>query len=353
MLEDSNIEADLVTQVQEAIEKKHPLRIVGGDSKAFYGEQSEADAINVSEHTGVIDYDPAELVITLRAGSKLKEVEALLAQNQQMFAFEPPCYSEDSTIGGMIASGLAGPRRAFSGGPRDYLLGVKMIDGRGQVLNFGGRVIKNVAGFDISRSMVGALGTLGVILEASIRIVPMPATEMTLSFEHEAANDHTHWINTLASRPLPLSASSWCDGRSHLRLSGSEAGLKHAASQLGGEKSEQDWRALAIQQHDFFSEDKAITRVAVPATSPHLDVDAPCLLEWGGAQRWFCGEIKMSRLRAQVDALNGTVCAFRHHARGVLKFHTLPEAMLGLQRQVKSRFDPHGIFNPNRMYPGM
>ncbi len=353
MLEDSNIEADLLAQVKEALEKKQALRIVGGDSKAFYGEQVDAENIYMSGHSGVVDYDPAELVITLRAGSRLRDVEGLLAQHQQMLAFEPPCYSDNSTIGGVVASGLAGPRRAFSGGVRDYLLGVKMIDGRGQLLGFGGRVIKNVAGFDISRSMVGAMGTLGLLLEVSIRVVPLPATEVTLSFEHDGAGDHTHWINSLGSKPLPLSASLWHRGQSLVRLSGSEVGVAQASKQLGGEEVQFDWRNLAVQKHDFFEPGQAITRVAVPPTAPLLDVDAACLVEWRGAQRWFSGELGMSRLRAQVDALNGSVCAFRDHPRGVLKFHTLPEAMLGLQRQVKARFDPLGIFNPDRMYPGI
>ena len=202
LIPESDIEAALLSEVQAALEKQQPLRIVGGDSKAFYGEEVQGKAIDVSRHSGVIDYDPAELVITLRAGSPLKEVERLLAQNQQMLAFEPPLYTDESTVGGMVASGLAGPRRAYAGSVRDHLLGVKIIDGRGDILNFGGRVIKNVAGFDISRSMVGACGTLGLILEVSLRVVPMAMAEVTLAFEHDAANDHTHWVNTLASKPF-------------------------------------------------------------------------------------------------------------------------------------------------------
>ena len=307
----------------------------------------------MSGHSGIIDYDPAELVITLRAGCKLSDVEAALAQNRQMFGFEPPAFGVDSTIGGMVATGLAGPRRAFAGGIRDFVLGIKLLDGRGEVLQFGGRVIKNVAGFDVSRTMVGALGTLGIILEVSIRVVPVFETELTLAYEHGDADSHLGWINGLGAEPYPISASMWQDGRSLLRLSGSEQGLKSAVDLLGGEPTEFDWAALKEHKTDFFDAARPLCRLSLPPTSPVVLPDRPQLIEWGGAQRWLHVEDDIDELRASLAGSGASLCAFRGHADTVARFQPLPAAMLQLQRNIKSSFDPAGIFNPGRIYPGL
>lgn len=352
-IEDVCIEDELSTQVRAIAAGGGEIEIIGGGSKRFYGESIEALPIDVSGHSGIIDYDPAELVITLRAGCKLHEVEALLAQNRQMFGFEPPCLGEDATIGGMVATGLAGPRRAWAGSIRDFVLGVKMLDGRGQVLQFGGRVIKNVAGFDVSRLMVGALGTLGVILEVSIRVIPVSETELTLSYEHGNADEHIRWINQLGSEPYPITASLWHDGRSQLRLSGSEQGVSQAAAQLGGDSVEPGWQHVKEQQLDFFDRGQPLSRISLPPASPDLLDGRPQLIEWGGAQRWCCGEIDVAALRSQVADAGGNLCAYRGHDAEVPIFHPLPAPMLKLQRNIKSSFDPAGIFNPGKIYPGL
>ena len=298
---DLSIEDDLKAQVRAVAAGGGQIEIIGGGSKRFYGESIEALPIDVSAHSGVIDYDPAELVITLRAGCSLVEVESLLAGKRQMFGFEPPLFGTDATIGGMVAAGIAGPRRAFAGGIRDFVLGIKMLDGRGQVLHFGGRVIKNVAGFDLARVLVGSLGTLGVILEVSIRVVPIPETETTLVFEHKTAGEHLRWINGLGSRPYPISASLWDAGRSLLRLSGSEQGLREAAAQLGGEATDYDWNKLREQQLEFFDPEQPLTRITLPPTHTDLPVDLPQLIEWGGALRWFSGAANIADLRTGLD----------------------------------------------------
>jgi len=353
VIENFSIEDELREQVSVVAANGGEIQIIGGGSKGFYGEAIEALPVDVCAHSGVIDYDPAELVITLRSGCKLVDVQALLAGNGQMFGFEPPCYSGEATIGGMIASGLAGPRRAYAGGIRDFVLGVKILDGRGEFLNFGGRVIKNVAGFDVSRVMVGALGTLGIILEVSIRVVPVVETEATIVFQHPGVDEHIRWINELGSRPLPLSASLWHNGLSRIRLSGSEQGVSHALQQLGGDNCEYDWAAIKEQKHDFFADGEAITRVALPpASADQLDNENQ-LIEWSGAQRWLSGEVDIPALRDQVAEQKAAVCAFRNHDRSVAVFHPLKAAMLKLQRNLKSSFDPAGIFNPGRLYPGL
>ncbi len=348
---DVDIEVELVTQIAAVAASGGAVEIVGNGSKRFYGEQLEALTIEVGAHSGVIDYDPAELVITLRAGCRLREVEALLAQNRQMFGFEPPHFGADATIGGMVASGLAGPRRAFAGSIRDFVLGAKILDGRGETMQFGGRVIKNVAGFDVSRLLVGSLGTLGVILEVSIRVIPMFETEATLVFRHDSADEHIRWVNQLGSEPYPISASAWSGGLSHLRLSGSEQGVRHATGQLGGDPVTPEWDAIREQNQEFFVPDQPLTRISLPPACTDLSPQAPQMIEWGGAQRWLCGDADIAVLRRQAEPLGGSVCAFRGHASEIRVFHPPAPALLKLQRGIKSSFDPVGIFNVAKLYP--
>jgi glycolate oxidase FAD binding subunit len=352
-IDDANIEEELSTQIASVAATGGQIEIIGGGSKRFYGESMEALPIDVSAHSGVIDYDPAELVITLRAGCKLGEIEALLAESRQMFGFEPPYFGADATIGGMVASGLTGPRRAYAGSIRDFVLGAKILDGRGKILQFGGRVIKNVAGFDVSRLMVGSLGTLGIILEVSIRVVPMVETEVTLAYEHAGADEHLGWINALGSRPYPISASAWVNGQSLLRLSGSEQGVSHAVAQLGGAAVESRWQEFREQSHDFFDPTQALTRISLPPASTGYQTDTPQLIEWGGAQRWLIGEVDIGALRDEARGKGVSVCAFKRHGAEVPVFQPLPVAMLKLQRSIKSSFDPAGIFNSGRIYPGL
>ena len=346
----NDLETELSTTVAQAVDSGTALKITGGSSKSFYGNAVEAQALEVGMHTGVIDYDPAELVITLRAGCKLNEVEALLAENNQMLGFEPLLLGDRATIGGVLASGLAGPRRAYAGGVREFILGVKLLSGRGVIMNFGGRVIKNVAGFDVSRLMVGAQGTLGVILEASLRVIPRFETELSLVFEHSSADSHIQWINQLGSKPLPLSASSWYQGRSTIRLSGSQQGVDSAAANLGGTRETGFWEQLREQRHDFFTSSEKLFRLSLPQTREDLFSGQPQLIEWGGAQRWLVGEYDLEQLRQTLESIGGMVCAYRGVDPEAQVFHPLNSSLLTLHRSLKSSFDPAGIFNPGRLY---
>jgi len=346
----NNLESELTTTVAQAVDSGTALKIVGGGSKSFFGNPVKAQALEVGMHTGVIDYDPAELVITLRAGCKLEEVEALLADNNQMLGFEPLHLGNDATIGGVLASGLAGPRRAYAGGVREFILGVKLLSGRGEIMNFGGRVIKDVAGFDVSRLMVGAQGTLGVILEASLRVIPRFETELSLGFEHSSVESHIQWINQLGSKPLPLSASSWYQGRSSIRLSGSQQGIDSAASNLGGSLETGIWEQLREQRHEFFTNNKKLFRLSLPQTCEDFFPGESQLIEWGGAQRWISGDLDLEQLRQKLESIGGTVCAYRGVNPVAQVFHPLNDSMFALHRSIKSSFDPAGIFNPGRLY---
>ncbi len=350
IIEHDSLEA-LQQQVKQAAANATPLRICGGGSKSFYGNSTEGEVLDVSTHSGIVDYDPAELVITLLGGCKLADVELLLAEKGQMLGFEPPHFSDQATIGGTVASGLAGPRRAFAGGIRDFILGAKVLDGRGELLNFGGRVIKNVAGFDVSRLMVGSLGSLGVLIEVSLRVIPCFETEITLVFEHDTAESHIRWINELGGRPLPLSASLWYQGRSFIRLSGSQQGVDSAANQLGGDKAEMPWESLREQTHPFFEGHRHINRISLPPTM-EFSLQQDQLIEWSGAQRWI-SDCDIERTRERLIARQGSLCLFRGSQEAGSVFQPVDEATMILQRNMKSRFDPAGIFNRNRLYAGL
>lgn len=340
------MEAELIERVQQAIAARTPLCIVGGGSKSFYGRSCHGEPLNLSGHRGIVAYEPSELVITARAGTPLVEIEAALAANNQMLPFEPPHFSAQATLGGMVAAGLSGPRRPWGGSVRDAVLGVKLLNGRGEVLRLGGQVMKNVAGYDVSRLMVGALGTLGVLLEVSVKVLPRPACERTLRFEADA-------------RPLPpelpISASVAVDGKRYLRLSASFRCVETATELLGGVETDPEiWTAVREQTHPFFAGPAPLWRVSLPAAASALDVPGPSLIEWCGALRWLRTDLPAAMLRQRIAALGGHATLFRgeDEKRGAGDiFQPLPPAMLALHQRVKKALDPHGIFNPGRLYP--
>lgn len=330
-----------------------PLRITGGGSKDFLGAPGSGDSLSTTALTGIVDYEPKELVLTVRAGTPLAEVERVLAEAGQMLPFEPPHFAPSATIGGTVATGLSGPRRAYTGAVRDFMLGVRILDGSGQDLSFGGRVIKNVAGYDLTRLMAGAMGTLGVLLEISFKVLPKPAAETTLCLESDAAAAIER-MNLWAGSPLPLSATAWHDGRLHVRLSGTVAGVAAAAARIGGEQVGQAdafWQALREQTHAFFQSASSLVRVAVPATT-HANIRGASgeqWIDWGGAQRWLRDVEDIEALRESVSELGGHVTCFRNGPPGMRVFHPLPAALVALHQRLKRTFDPAGILNPGRL----
>ncbi|HVE88465.1 MAG TPA: glycolate oxidase subunit GlcE [Burkholderiaceae bacterium] len=342
----------LQERVRSAVAAGTPLVIRAGGTKNFYGNATgtKCDVLDPRVYRGVKDYEPTELVITACSGTALAEVEATLAQHNQMLAFEPPHFGA-ATLGGAIASGLAGPRRMAAGSIRDFVLGTTLLDGRANVLTFGGNVMKNVAGYDVSRALGGSLGTLGLILEVSLKVMPRPAMEQTLRFELPEA-DAIRCTNEWAGQPWPISATAWCDGRLSVRLSGAAAGVRAAQAKLGGNvvtDAEPFWIALREQTHGFFNgtENTTLWRLSVPPTAMPLDLGAT-LLEWRGAQRWIWSS-NSTEVRAKIQAVGGHATAFRHHRGDV--FHPLAPALSRIHLRLKKEFDPAGIFNPGRMYP--
>ncbi len=344
--------AALQATVLNSIAQRTPVQIVGGNSKAFYGRTPHGEHLSVAEHCGVVSYEPTELVITARAGTRLTEIEELLHQHGQSLPFEPPHFSASTTLGGVIASGLSGPRRPYAGSARDFVLGVKILNGKGEILSFGGQVMKNVAGFDASRLMAGSMGTLGVLLEISLKVLPRPEMEQTWVFEC-AAVTAIHHMNTSAGLSLPLSGATFDGQRLTIRLSGSTAGLRAAQEKLGGEllaDGDKFWEGVRNHTAAFFQTDVPLWRVSLPAATAPLDLSGEWLMDWGGAQRWLKTSDAAATIRDCASKVGGHATLFRGGDRAGAVFHPLSAPLLVVHRRLKEAFDPHGIFNPGRMY---
>jgi len=350
----------LIERVRAALAARTPLRIAGGGSKAFLHAPLGAEALDVRGHRGILSHEPSELVVTVRAGTPLAELEAALAEQGQCLPFEPPRLGAGGTVGGAIASGLAGPARASAGGARDYVLGARLINGRGELLTFGGQVMKNVAGYDVSRALAGSWGALGLITELSLKVLPLAPAEATLRFDldqHPALECLHRW----GGQPLPINASRWQDGRLHLRLRGALAAVEAACARLlqecPGERLEYapaagDWNDCRDQRLPFFgaapSPEHGLWRISVPQTTEPLLGAWPQLIEWQGGQRWLWAPLAAAaQIRAAARGAGGHAQLWREPgsgAGGVPRTDAPAPALAALMRRLREAFDPHGVF---------
>ena len=354
--------ARLVDQVQTARAAGGHLRIVGGGTKDFYGNALQGEPLDVRPLAGISSYEPTELVVTVRAGTPLTELEAALAEKGQHLAFEPPRFGPSCSVGGMVAAGQSGPARAAAGSLRDHLLGATLLNGRGEVLSFGGQVMKNVAGYDVSRVLAGSMGVLGVICEVSLKVLPQPVATATLRFECDQASALKR-LNTWGGEPLPISASAWWDGLLVLRLAGARAAVEAALAQLGGEPIEADmaamfWLGLRDQRDEFFASARkaveggaALWRLGLPQTAAPIVLPGEQLVEWGGAQRWLCTPAPATAVREIASAARGHATLFRANDKSAGCFHPLTAPLARFHRELKKAFDPDRIFNRGRLYP--
>jgi glycolate oxidase FAD binding subunit len=342
-------------QIVTAAKNRQALRIVGGGSKDFYGQSLHGEPLSTRDYAGIVDYEPTELVITARCGTPLAELETALAKKSQSLPWEPPRFP-GATVGGMVASGLSGPQRIKVGAVRDFVLGCQVLDGNGDTLRFGGQVMKNVAGYDVSRLMAGSLGTLGLILEVSLKVLPTPTTSATLRLE-ASESGALEWTNTRAGEPLPISATCWSDEVLFVRLSGARAAVQSAIAQIGGEAMDQGeaeklWDSLRDQTHAHFSGDEPLWRLSVSPTAASLDLPARPLIEWGGALRWYRADLDPQKVRVMAGRAGGHATLYRGDSRakqgGV--FQSLSAPLEKVHRRLKSAMDPQGIFNPGRLY---
>ena len=344
----------LKERIVSATANKTALRLRGGGTKDWYGQQPTGEVLDTRSYCGIIAYDPTELVMTARCGTPLAEIEKVLAEQQQMLAFEPPHFGDIATIGGVVASGLSGPRRSAVGAVRDFMLGAVLMDGNGEVLHFGGQVMKNVAGYDVSRLLAGSLGTLGLILQVSLKILPKPFAQATRCFEMHQA-DAIRRLNEWGGQPLPISASVWYDGVLSVRLSGAQAAVNAAEQKMGGtvvQNADIFWQAIREQTHAFFADSNVpLWRLSVPSVTPVLALPGAQLIEWGGAQRWLKTDTDELSIRTIVEKAGGHATLFNGGDKSVGVFHPLVPAIATIHRNLKASFDPAGIFNPDRMYP--
>ena len=335
--------------------RRAALRLRGGGTKDFYGGEPHGDVLDTRGYAGVVSYEPTELVVTARCGTLLADLEKTLAGQNQILPFEPPHFGAGATLGGCIAAGLSGPRRASAGAVRDFMLGLKILDGRGRLLTFGGQVMKNVAGYDVSRLLAGSLGTLGLILEASLKVLPRPAAEITLRLELPEAKA-LESMNRWAGTPLPISASAWHDGDLGLRLSGARSAVEAAAEKLGGKRVDAAraagfWAGIREQTDPFFAGEAPLWRLSLPSRSPPVDLPGTQMIEWGGALRWLKSNADAARVRAAAARSGGHATLFRASDKSAGVFAPLPPVLARLHRELKNAFDPAGILNPRRLYP--
>lgn len=338
--------------VVDAYYEQRRLKIVGGNTKAFYGRKTDDQVLNTAEHTGVINYEATELVITARTGTLLSEIEATLHKHDQMLPFEPPHFGQTATLGGTIACNLSGPRRPYAGSARDFILGTKVLNGRGEILRFGGEVMKNVAGYDVSRLMCGAMGTLGLLLEVSIKVLPRAEDECTLVKEL----DESSAINNIAHysrKALPISASLYDGNRLYIRLCGTAQSVVGAKHKIGGEllmKGENFWNKINEHKHPFFDSRMPLWRLSLAPNSRPIKLEGKFLLDWGGAQRWLLSHEPAEKIRSMVEKAGGHASLFRNNTAETEVFHPLPAKLMQLHQNLKKAFDPAGILNSGRLY---
>lgn len=339
--------ASLLEQVREAVAERAPLRIRGGDSKAALGCPVQGRELDTRIHRGIVHHDPTELVLTARAGTPLTDIEAALDAVGQMLPCEPPHLGEGATLGGMVAAGLSGPRRPWAGSVRDYVLGTRLIGGHGQHLRFGGEVMKNVAGYDLSRLLAGSFGCLGVLTEVSLKVLPKPRCRASLRLE-VALERGLALLAEWGQQPLPISAASHDGEALRLRLEGGEGSVRAARDRLGGEAIDDGyWHELRELRLPFFDQPAPLWRLSLPHHTTPLDLPGVQLVDWGGAQRWLKSDADPDLIRATVARHGGHATG---HGQAGASFHPLPPALLRYHRSLKHQLDPHGIFNPGRMY---
>ena len=375
----------LIDAVRDAAQKGRRLRLRGGGTKDFWGAPLQGEVFDTRPYAGIVSYEPSELVVTARCGTPLAELEASLAEKGQCLAFEPPHFGPGATVGGMVASGLSGPARASVGALRDYVLGVRMINGQGQDLTFGGQVMKNVAGYDVSRLLAGSWGTLGLITEVSLKVLPVAPGEATLMCTGIAQGPALDLLHRWGGQPLPLNASAWvhertatsADERLFVRLRGAVAAVESAAARMGadaqalgakvlrmtGEEAAQDWQARREHTVPFFDpadDGLCLWRLSVPQTAPVIDLPgiaqgAP-YIEWQGAQRWvWAPATAAAALREAAQRVGGHATLFRASVRGgssdksVGVSTPLGAVQQRIQRELQKQFDPQGVFATARL----
>lgn len=347
----SDCSNQITSKLQDAFQQKQPLQIKSGNTKPFYGRKIKAETLSLANHTGIIEYEPSELYITAHSGTSLLEIEQAVADQNQILPCEPPHFGAEATLGGMVACGLAGPRRANAGNIRDCILGTEILNGKGESLRFGGKVMKNVAGYDVSRLMCGALGTLGVLMSVSLRLLPKPPCEQTIALTLDSAtaiNKMNQWANT----PMPISATYYDGSELYVRLSSSTSAVEACIKEISGNLAENDelfWASIKEQTHEFFNSDMPLWRISVPPNTQTLNIPGASVMEWNGALRWYKSDADENIIRSEVERVGGHANLFKGNVTDQV-FHPVPSPSMKLHKKLKQVFDPAGILNPGKMF---
>ena len=340
----------IIDQVESAIRDRKPLQISGGNSKEFLGRFPQGEAVSVAGHTGLVEYEPTELVISVRAGTTVSELNSILAEQGQRLGCEPP-ESRSATIGGTLACNLSGPARPWVGSIRDHVLGLRLVNGKGEHLRFGGRVMKNVAGYDVTRLQAGAMGCLGVITEVTLRVYPVVEFEATITAEIER-DAALEVMNKETTRGGPLTGACWVDGKLYLRCSGSRAAVESRCREMQGkylDDSADFWTSIREREHAFFSGESPLSRLTAKSAAS-LPVEGSWLIEWGGAQRWLKSTPDLAEHESIAEQMGGQATLWRGGDRSAEVFHSRTEAQKRIHLALKQAFDPDRIFNPGRLY---
>lgn len=341
----------IAAKVQEAYQLKQALQIKAGSTKQFYGRNIQAETLSLTDHSGIIEYEPSELYITARSGTSLREIEKTISEQHQILPCESPYFGETATLGGTVACGLAGPRRVSAGSVRDCILGTEILNGKGELLRFGGKVMKNVAGYDVSRLMCGALGTLGVLMSVSLRLLPKPACEQTIVLTIESSTA-INKMNQLANTPMPISATFYDGHDLYIRLSSSLSAIEACTKEIGGELANNNdifWSSIKEQTHDFFNSDKSLWRISVPPCTEKLNLSGESVLEWNGGLRWCKSDADENIIRTEVERVGGHATLFKGSTTDQI-FHPLSKSSMKLHKKLKHVLDPAGILNPGKMF---
>ena len=369
-IDDNDLSDKLVSQVQSAYQNRQALAVQGNGSKLFLIHQVTGQRLSTASHQGIVNYLPSELTITVRSGTLLSDLKEVLAENGQMLAFEPPQFSVNATIGGTIAAGLSGPSRPFTGSARDFVLGCKIINGRGDLLKFGGEVMKNVAGYDLSRLVAGSYGSLGLILEVSLKLLPLPTREQSISFSLQL-DQFAHQVQRLLLSGYPVTAACYLDGQAYIRLAGTEKGVASSYQEISQLLSEQKfqlqdinnsfWLELNEQQLSFFEQTRPLWRLSLPGNTEnfecHVSTEDKQLIDWGGALRWFYSNQPADKIRSVAQSLGGHAQLFRTNEmdsdelKNIPKQQPLTPEVMKIHQQIKQAMDPHLILNHGCIYP--
>lgn len=347
----SDCRDEIASKLHDAFQRKQALQIKAGSTKQFYGRDIQAEALSLTDHSGIIEYEPSELYITARSGTPLREIEQTIAEQQQILPCEPPYFGATATLGGTIACGLAGPRRASAGNVRDCILGTEILNGKGELLRFGGKVMKNVAGYDVSRLMCGALGTLGVLMSVSLRLLPKPACEQTIVLALDSSTAISK-MNQLANTPMPISATFYDGHELYIRLSSSLSAVEACKNEIDGEivnNNDMFWTNIKEQTHDFFNSDEPLWRISVPPSTETLNISGENVIEWNGALRWYKSDADESTIRTEAERVRGHATLFKGNTTNQI-FHPLPMLSMKLHKKLKQVLDPVGILNPGKMF---